>query len=68
MYIPHKYIERAMTTKRAGNYRNPQFNLRIPQNLKDWLFNEAVDENRSVNSEILHILERYRHEQEMKSA
>lgn len=44
-----------MTDKRP--YKNPQFNLRIPQELKDKIEVSSNDSGRSMNAEIAHRLE-----------
>lgn len=35
----------------------PQVVLRLPQELKDWLSHRAIDNRRSVNGELLYLLE-----------
>lgn len=45
-----------MTDKRP--YKNPQFNLRIPQDLKDSIEIEAKKNGRSMNAEIVYMLEK----------
>lgn len=44
-----------MTNQRP--YRHPQFNLRIPRELKDKIEQLASEGGRSMNSEIIHRLE-----------
>lgn len=36
----------------------PQIVLRLPQDLKDWLRHRAIDNRRSVNGELLHLIEK----------
>lgn len=42
--------------------------VRVPPDLKRWLQHEAVDNHRSLNSEILHRLEQSRAQQQTKEA
>lgn len=44
----------------------PQFGLRMPQELKDWLAHRAVDNHRSLNNEIIDRLEHSRRQEEEK--
>ncbi len=49
------------------NARNmPQVNLRIPESLKNWLKVKAEANRRSVNSEAVFIIERYKQEEEKR--
>lgn len=53
--------------KGARNF--PQFALRMDQGLKDWLAHQAVDNRRSLNSEIVTRLEESRRlEEEQKES
>ena len=45
-----------------------QLKLRLPSKLKNWVSIKAKENHRSVNSEINFILEKYKNEQEIKSA
>ncbi len=39
-----------------GNHQIAPFPLRLPRELKDWLKHRAIDNHRSLNSEIQHRL------------
>lgn len=41
-----------------GARQAPQFNFRIPPEVKDWLEKQAATNNRSVSGELLTILQR----------
>ena len=43
---------------------SPAIMLRVPEDLKQWLKHQAVDNRRSLNSEVLHRLEESRAQQE----
>ena|GEM_PF-4716296 len=45
-----------MTEKKLRPYKNPQINLRIPQDLKDEIQKIADKSNRSMNAEIIEML------------
>lgn len=44
----------------------PQFSLRMYRELKDWLAHKAIDNHRSLNSEIIARLEESRRQDEKK--
>lgn len=46
----------------------PQFNMRMPPNLKDWLQQKASDNFRSLNSEIVARLNESRKQEEARHA
>lgn len=46
----------------------PAVMLRLPQELKDWLKHKAIDNRRTLNSEVLHRLEKSRAGQEAQGA
>lgn len=48
-----------MSEKRPRPYKHPQINLRIPEDLKEKVQKLADKNNRSMNAEIIHILEQY---------
>lgn len=45
----------------------PPFGLRLPPDLKDWLTVKAREHHRSLNGELVHVLERYRAEQQKEA-
>lgn len=45
-----------------------QMKLRLPQDLRDWLKHRAIDNRRTVNSEVLARLEQSREAQEERHA
>ncbi len=51
-----------------GGRDSPQYVLRLPQDLKDWLKHRAIDNHRSFNSEVLYRLEQSRNQQEANHA
>lgn len=46
-----------MSEKKPRPYKNPQINLRIPEKLKEQVQELADKHGRSMNSEIVHILQ-----------
>ena len=44
----------------------PPMQVRLPDELKTWLKHQAIDNRRSLNSELLHRLEQSRVQQEAK--
>lgn len=46
----------------------PAVMLRLPQEMKDWLKHQAIDNRRTLNSEVLHRLELSRKQQEAQGA
>lgn len=51
-----------------GNRNINPFGLRLAPDLKDWLKHKAIDNRRSLNSEIEHRLEQSRQQEEQKEA
>lgn len=45
---------------------SPAVMVRMPDELKRWLKHQAVDNRRTLNSEVLHRLEKSRQEQQAK--
>lgn len=41
----------------SSPYKNPSFNLRIPQELKDWMKEKAAKDHRTLNGFIVKALE-----------
>lgn len=54
--FPH-LLETFMNEKKARPYKNPQINLRIPEELKNRIQRVANVNNRSMNAEIVNMLE-----------
>jgi hypothetical protein len=55
-------------TKMKSPKRQPPFGLRLPPDLKQWLAVKAAENRRSMNSEALFVLERYRAQQQGERA
>ena len=47
-----------------GARKDPQVSIRMPQGLKDWLAHKAIDNRRSLNSEIVARLDQTRSSEE----
>ena len=47
-----------------GSRKDPQISIRMPQDLKDWLAHKAIDNRRSLNSEIVVRLDQTRSSEE----
>lgn len=46
----------------------PAMQIRVPEELKRWLKHQAVDNRRTLNSEVLHRLEQSRRQEEQRQA
>lgn len=48
----------------SGVYRNPSYNLRLPQDLKGFLAEKAKEDGRSLNNFIVELLKEFKDKQQ----